>query len=274
VRLTHYVLGGLLPLELLLFSDDFLFLADSKPQVEAIGLALFMMAVVGIPFRWKKFKGGTEVGWIGYWMDVRAFRVGISETWAAWLTTWLRTQVERGQVDMRDMKAVLGRLCFAMAPLEHLRPFLAPIYAWVAAVGSGIGYSRAASSKGPLRVPLPWSLRFLFTYLAEKLSGDGRTTIVRPLSRTLGTAFRADAKAEGQTVVVGGWECLGGTPPSRARWFSLRLDRLGRRPGRALQDSGGAGALCHIAVVHGLCPKLAGRCCRDDRLDGPDRQPR
>jgi hypothetical protein len=126
---------------------------------------------------------------------------------------------------MRELEAVLGRLCFAMAPLEHLRPFLAPIYAWVAAVGSSIGYSRAASSRGPLRVPLPWSLRFLFTYLAEKLSGDGRTTIVRPLSRTLGTAFRADAKAEGQTFVVGGWECLGGTPPSRARWFSLRLDR-------------------------------------------------
>jgi len=158
-------------------------------------------------------------------MDVRAFRVGISETRAAWLTTWLRTQVEQGQVDMRDLEAVLSRLCFAMAPLEYLRPFLAPIYTWVAAVGSGIGYSRSASSRGPLRVPLPWSLRFLFTYLAEKLSGDGRTTVVRPLSMALGTAFRADAKAEGQTVVVGGWECLGGTPPGRARWFSLRLDR-------------------------------------------------
>jgi hypothetical protein len=64
VRLTHYLLGGLLPLELLLFSDDFLFLADSKPQVEDIGLALFMMALIGIPFRWKKFKAGSGTGWM------------------------------------------------------------------------------------------------------------------------------------------------------------------------------------------------------------------
>ena len=41
----------------------------------------------------------------------------------------------------------------------------------------------------------------------------------------LGTAFRADAKAEGDTVVVGGWECRGGCPTHKARWFSVRLDR-------------------------------------------------
>ena len=26
-------------------------------------------------------------------------------------------------------------------------------------------------------------------------------------------------------AVLGGWECVDGTPPARARWFSLRLDR-------------------------------------------------
>ena len=41
VRLTHYVLGGSLPMELLLYVDDFLFLAESQPQVEAIGFAVF-----------------------------------------------------------------------------------------------------------------------------------------------------------------------------------------------------------------------------------------
>ena len=40
VRLTHYVLGGSLPMELLLYVDDFLFLAESQPQVEAIGFAV------------------------------------------------------------------------------------------------------------------------------------------------------------------------------------------------------------------------------------------
>jgi len=50
-RLTHYLLGALFPLELLLYSDDFLFVADSKPQVEAIAFAIFLMALIGIPYR-------------------------------------------------------------------------------------------------------------------------------------------------------------------------------------------------------------------------------
>ncbi len=39
----------------------------------------------------------------------------------------------------------------------------------------------------------------------------------------MGQAFRADAKAEGDLVVVGGWESLGGRAPRQARWFALQL---------------------------------------------------
>jgi len=49
--------------------------------------------------------------------------------------------------------------------------------------------------------------------------------VIRPIGKAFGTAFRADAKAEGQQVVVGGWECISGIPASRARWFALELDR-------------------------------------------------
>ena len=34
-----------------------------------------------------------------------------------------------------------------------------------------------------------------------------------------------DGKAEGATVVIGGWETHGGTVPSESRWFSVRLTR-------------------------------------------------
>ena len=66
VRLTRYISGGPLPLELLPYVDDFLFIAESREQVEAIVFALYVMSLVGVPFRWKKFKGGADVGWIGY----------------------------------------------------------------------------------------------------------------------------------------------------------------------------------------------------------------
>ena len=54
---------------------------------------------------------------------------------------------------------------------------------------------------------------------------SGRVEQLRLVSTDLGVAFRADAKAEGQEVVVGGWECRGGTAPGAARWFSAELNR-------------------------------------------------
>ena len=37
--------------------------------------------------------------------------------------------------------------------------------------------------------------------------------------------FRADAKAEGEDVVIGGWELNGATDTSDAQWFSEKVDR-------------------------------------------------
>ena len=37
--------------------------------------------------------------------------------------------------------------------------------------------------------------------------------------------FRIDAKAEKETIVVGGWESYRGTPTMKARWFSVELTR-------------------------------------------------
>jgi len=216
-----------------------------------------MMAVIGIPFRWKKFRGGTEINWIGYWIDVRAFRLGISEKRAAWLANWLRVQVEAGRVDMQDLEAVLGRLCFAVAPLEFLRPFLAPIYAWMAAIGH----------RG--NMALPWAIRFLFVYLAGKIEGDGRTTVVRPIGHSLGTAFRADAKAEGQEVVVGGWECLGGTREMVLAEAGPADGPLGLRPGRAFSVDCGSGALRHPAHLCGFLAAVADIIPRVDRPHRP-----
>ena len=100
-----------------------------------------------------------------------------------------------------------------MGPLEALRPFVAPLFQWSAKMGR----------RGKARIP--WSVSFLFTFLCAELRGQGRVDTVRPLTTDEGIAFRADAKAEGQNVVVGGWECRGGVRPERARWFAITLDK-------------------------------------------------
>ena len=158
-------------------------------------------------------QGGTQVEWVGYLADLWKGHLGLSVKRAAWLAGWMRTQVREGTVDMKDFTAVLGRLCFAMGPLEYLRPFISPLFAWAAAVGA----------RG--RAQVPWSVAFLFEYLSSELGGERRVQPIRPIVDDLGLAFRADAKAEGQLVRVGGWECIGGAVPRAARWFSVELTR-------------------------------------------------
>ena len=137
----------------------------------------------------------------------------MSEKRARWLITWMTAQADNGATDLADFAAVLGRLCFAMGPLEFLRPFVAPLFAWSASMGHGG------------RAPLSWAVSFLLRFLSRELEGDGRVEQVRAVGKDLGIAFRADAKAEGQEVRIGGWECFGGTLPGAARWFSIELTR-------------------------------------------------
>jgi hypothetical protein len=53
----------------------------------------------------------------------------------------------------------------------------------------------------------------------------GNMETIRPTIANLGIAFRADAKAEGQVVRVGGWECSGGARTANARWFAVDLNK-------------------------------------------------
>ena len=50
---------------------------------------------------------------------------------------------------------------------------------------------------------------------------------VFPLPELEVELFRADAKAEDDTVALGGWLCFGGVQPKDAKWYSLRLTKKG-----------------------------------------------
>ena len=213
VRLCHYVAGNRVPIDILLYVDDHIMLTSSKAGIVLSGMLIYFLVALGVPWRWDKCRGGTEVDWIGYWADLWHGRLGISVRRAEWLAGWMGRQASEGSTDMADFTAVLGRLCFAMGPLEFLRPFVAPLFAWAAAVGP----------RG--KIPLPWSVTFVLRLLESEFLGPGRVAEVRVVSRDLGIAFRADAKAEDQSVRIGGWECLGGTRPGAARWFSADLTK-------------------------------------------------
>ena len=213
VRLVFYLVGGRWAPESLLFADDFMMLAGRETEILDLGVVVLFLAAADFPMKWNKFRGGFEVQWIGYWLDLAGWRFGISQARADWLIRWIEEALSCKRVDLADLEGVLGRMAFAVGPLDHVRPLLAPIYSWSAAVGR-VG-----------KMDIPWSMAFILNLLKTALKGPGRTIELKARTANLGCAFRADAKAQGQTVAVGGWETLNGVRPSEARWYAVELSR-------------------------------------------------
>ena len=213
VRLFYYLMAASGQQDALLFADDLFMVAGRASEIVDFGALILVWMALGVPWKWKKFRGGHQASWIGYWMCFESYELGISAPRAAWLCSWIRRALKEGEVQMADFRAVLGRISFTLGVLDYLKPFVSPLFSWAAAVDH-LG-----------KVRIPWSVAFLLSYIMQELEAGRRTTEVRPRELYLGPVFRADAKAEGQLVVLGGWECRGGCHPSRARWFSLTLTR-------------------------------------------------
>ena len=86
--------------------------------------------LIGTPLAWHKVGGGIGVDLIGYFLDVGRFQVGISESRCLWMRTWLADRVWEKAVVLGELREALGRLQFIAGPLEHLRLFFGPLYAW------------------------------------------------------------------------------------------------------------------------------------------------
>ena len=212
MRLTHYVLGYSHAIWALLYSDDGWLVGRTERYEVGLLLHLFTLLVVGVPLSWHKVSGGVQLDWIGYYLDVGRFEVGISATRAAWAVRWLEDKARERRVQLGELREGLGRLQFLAGPLEHLRPFLGPLYAWCCA--------------GPryLRPLLPVMVLIILRYLASELRRE-RMSRCTTRARDVGEFFRLDAKAEGEEVAIGGWRSIGNSRTRDAPWFAVRLNR-------------------------------------------------
>ena len=178
---------------LLVFVDALIWLTREKGGIEKIVISVYFLVILGLPFSWSKFCGGLDVSWVGFTLDLKGNLLGLSVARAAWVVKWLQDCVSAGSVRIADMCAALGRLSFALSVLDHLRPFLGPMYAWVTALENARVYR------------LPKAIKLIMLFLAKALAGDGRLTPVGV--RTKGLAkecFRTDARAEGSEIWIGG----------------------------------------------------------------------
>ena len=145
----------------LLFADDLHWAAGGSMGPLNLLLLVFFMVVAGVPFSWTKFRGGHSVEWVGYWVDYSRFEAGISEARANWIMKWIQRTLSDGAVLVRSLGEALGRFGFTAGALEHLRPFLGPLYAW-----------QAAMPKGAF-LQLPVMIKIILRYLLNQLQGRG-----------------------------------------------------------------------------------------------------
>ena len=207
IQRAVYYLSGSHALFLLVYVDDLIFVIRGE-ALEVVAVAFLFMVAIGVPFSWRKCKGGTKAKWVGYTVDLEAGSVGISDKRANWICRWIEDTLAAGTVRMHDFASVLGRLNFAMAAIEHLRPFLGPLYAWSAAVGK-------------LHV-IAWPFPNLSHMCCATFPTCSRMCPAGPLRPAFRESFRADAQAEGEVICLGGWAVCDGPSTSECRWFSER----------------------------------------------------
>ena len=212
-RAAFYLLGKR-EIFMLVYVDDLLWLArNDKDSVQMVCLVIFFFVLLGLPFSWRKFKGGGEFCWVGLELNLRESKLGLSVQRAQWLIQWLTKTTAADYVKIADVSAVLGRLSFALTALGHLRPFLGPVYAWVASLDHRHAYK------------VPRAISLIFKFLAKALGGGGRLTSAGKAHAVEKELFRTDAKAEGNEVWIAGW-ALDSENTKQCRWFSERLDHV------------------------------------------------
>ena len=212
VRLCHRLSGRDLGVLHLLFADDGWITAVGPFYWRKVLFWLFLLDLLEVPLSWKKVRGGTVVHWIGYQLDVTNFTKGISEKKVKWIQEWLDRYRGAGVITGRDLRSALGRFSFVAGSLPHVRPFLGPLFAWCAVLKQGTC------------AKFPDAVAILLEYVAKEVS---RMPMSRPrfLEDEAVEVFRVDAKAEGELIVVGGWELCGSSDTMSARWFSVELSR-------------------------------------------------
>ena len=212
VRLGHWMSGCDLGILHLLFADDGWMTAVGPFFWRKLLYWLFFLDLCEIPLSWKKVRGGTCVCWIGYQLDVKDFRKGISEKKVNWIKDWMEKHAVQGGALGREMKSALGRFGFVAGALQHVRPFLGPLFAWSAMTSQGAFYK------------FPDAVSVLLEYIRDQVSKEAMCK-PRRLANGAREAFRVDAKAEGEKIVIGGWEVIGSNDNEKGRWFAVELNR-------------------------------------------------
>jgi hypothetical protein len=124
--------------------------------------------------------------------------------------------LDDNRVLMRELREALGRTAFVYGALIWDKPFLGPLYTFLALWSPGAC------------VELPLFVRMIITWLLRKIR-ERRAHPCAQRRTHAGAVMRVDAKAEGDEVAIGGWLPLtdykGKVNKAESPWFAITLDR-------------------------------------------------
>ncbi len=216
VRACHYLADSSAELWLLLMADDLKAEATGHHHHRQLLAVLLFLRVINVPLSWGKVKGGDCICWIGYELDLTRLTLGITSSRADHAVAFLRRIIRDGRVRVAELRSEVGRLSFICGALEYERPFVGPLYSFLAICQSDTVRS------------LPRFVAVACQHLADRISLRRcyPSAVVR--QRTA-TAPRVDARAEGEEIGIGGWEPCNddnGRPSTAlSRWFMVSLSR-------------------------------------------------
>ena len=165
--------------------------------------------LIGTPFGYHKFKGGLVSNFVGFHLRYDWCQVGISDKRGEWLCAWVdQVSSKNFVVATRDFSEFLGRLGFVSQLLTWMKPHLAPLYSWAAAMAPGtVGR-------------LPETVILTILYIASELRRKSFLVSAKVPEQYGSEVFRTDAKCTDVEVVIAGWECGSDDP----RWFAISID--------------------------------------------------
>lgn len=194
----------------MLFADDLKLVVGGPTKHVDLWTLVVGWLLVGTPFSWKKFRGGIELDYVGFWTDYGRFQLGLSEKRARWVVKVI-DELESADflISGRAFTELLGRLGFASQAVPWIRPLLGPLYVW-----DGV-LTPHMTARVPMMVALTLQvIKSRFT------AGEFTASCWSP-EVVAGEAFRTDAKCETGRIVLAGWEC--GSELATARWFSFEV---------------------------------------------------
>ena len=208
------VMGRLRNIQIV-YVDDLHIVVVGPDKYVVLWMILAAYELLGTPFSYRKFHGGVECEFVGYWLSYKESAAGISSKRTRWVTDWIdNAEASNWFVTGRRFGEFLGRLNFVSRVLTWVKPFLAPLYAFDAVLRKGT----------VARIPEMVFIALL--YIREQLADSRGLHSVLQDWRAPREAFRTDAKCENNLVVLGGYSLEHGMSPWDARWFCLDV-----RPG-------------------------------------------